>query len=1836
MDWLKAVRSWCRSGCIRETWERIIPRFFARIVPAAGTNRGRKPLPQQATTQCGSGSFRDSSLESSPQPSHRGGRYGHPALSRHSHIRVHRKPLPQRLSHLLWERIIPRFLLAAVLIFANSAHAQIIILPPVVSIGNGSDLIAFESGDSASVEIVLSRTLTNDTFVVYTITNASTATLGEDYAGPPQTSGIVRIQEGSSSARIDIRPIDDDIYEGTETIVFALQQGEGYLVGSNNTATVQIFDNEPVPPPVVDIVASDANAGEPGNNGEFAITTDKVWGDIVVSYRVRGTATPGTDYQTLSGEVIVPEGERRTVIPVNIINDAIFEGTGLETVIVELVAGSDYTLGQTLVATVNISDDDPRPLPVVSIAASDSAAGEPNNNGAFTVSVAGDTGADVTVSYRVTTASTATAGSDYTALSGTVTIPVDSAGQTSATFPVIVRDDDLDEPNETVQVEIFAPAGSAEYAVSEQRTATVTIADDDEPVPPVANLRASDASAGEPSNNGQFTITLDKPAPAALTLQYAVLGSSTATAGSDYDALSGSVAIAQGQSSVTIPVTVRDDSTFEGSGTESVTIELRSGTGYTLGQTVRATVNISDNDPPPPPVATLQTTDANAAEPTNNGTFTVNLDQPATQAVTIRYTVVSASTATADADYRALSGSVTIAADASSATIPVTVIDDNQYEPNSPESVIIELQTATGYVLGQSVRGTVNIADNDPPPPPVATLRASDANAGEPNNNGQFTVTLDTAALTDVTVQYTVLSASTATAGTDYQTLAGNVTIAEGQISATISVSVIDDNVFEGGAAETVRIQLQADDGYVLGQTVNATVTIADNESPPLPTASLSVVDGTAAEPNDTARLRLTLGAAANEDVTVAYDVGGSAVAGTDYAALSGQLIVPAGETSADIVITPIDNQTYDGATPRTIDITVQPGDSYNLGDVVQVRVTLNDNEPAPLPVASLAAEPGQTAEDGTGVTVTFTLNQTATSPVAIQYQVDTGSTATQGDDFTLSTQQVVIPAGQTQATLQIQPVDDQSVESTETIILALSAGDGYAVGSNGSVTVSLLDNDVPVVSIIASDPQATEGEDQGEFLVSLDRPAGPSGLTVRYEISGSASPGASGDYQPLAQQVTIPAGETSARLPVTAFNDVETEDSESVVVRLLAGDGYQPAAQQNEATVTIADTALAVPLVTVIAADSNAAESGSSGAFVLRLSEPAPDGGLQVAFTLSGSATAGNGGDYVGVASPATIAAGAIDTVVIIEPVDDQTGEVTETVTLTLQSGTGYAVGAAANATLFILDNDELAAPEGGAGAPLTTPRALTIQRITGDAAQTARVNEAIALAVRVTDENGAVSVGETLTWQLDATGTAAGGAISGASAVTDAGGDGTATLTTGPFPSVYAVTVTAGSAGSTVSTTFLVNSGLVDIVDPKTPEGAVGLALDNLCPRLNNASSLTGDETALLARCGEFYTALDQGEDSQIIAALRQVAPEETTAQTRIINRFAVQQLNNITARLTTLRRGTAPVSLSGFDIRVGEETLPGGVFDSVINQRGGAAGGDEPALWKDERISAYVTGNVDLGDKDLTSQESALSYETMGVTLGIDRRQSDRLFIGAALGLAQSDVDLDSDASTLDADGTTLSVYASYAFSDRVYIDGILSFGQNDFDLQRAIRYTLSGTTVTETAKSNTEGDTLALSIGGGYALDTKSAWEAELFGRLDTVRTQVEGYSENNAGAFNMTMGEQSVDGWAATFGAMVSRAFSQSWGVLIPQASASWTRDETDAHEIVGRFSVDTTDNEYRFLSDPPDSGYFNAGIGVSAVMRNGLSAYVNYESVLQRDNYDEESWRFGVRYGLAL
>ena len=497
--------------------------------------------------------------------------------------------------------------------FVSNAPAAIVPLllcaAPTVTIARLAD--GAEPAVNGSFTVTLSSAVPVACGANFPVTVAltGTATLGADYniggtcgANPNTAAGgnaTVTFPAGTTACTLAVTVIDDNLIEGTETVIGTVATGSGNYQGVGNTATVNIADDDSG----VSVVVTQ-NGSEGGANGIFTFTRTVTAGALVVNYTLAGTATNVADYSITPGagataatatSVTFLAGSATAVVNVIVVDDVLVEGT--ETVILTIGAGAGYGVTGVNPATMNINDNDTPP--VVSVSAKTDGA-EPATNGSFTLTRAGNP--TPAVSVQVTVAGTATRGTDYFLSTGaclpgntipgnTIVIPPNAL---TLTVGICVIDDALTEGNETVILTIGNPAVVTDYTIGAPATQTANIADDDGPT--TVTIVATTPNAAEPATNGLFTVSRSGGGAAQLALPLIVnlTISGTATNGTDYANIPATVTILANQTTVLVPVTVIDDTAFEGS--ETVIATIGASANYTVGGASSGTVTIADNE----------------------------------------------------------------------------------------------------------------------------------------------------------------------------------------------------------------------------------------------------------------------------------------------------------------------------------------------------------------------------------------------------------------------------------------------------------------------------------------------------------------------------------------------------------------------------------------------------------------------------------------------------------------------------------------------------------------------------------------------------------------------------------------------------------------------------------------------------------------------------------------------------------------------------------------------------------------------------------------------------------------------------------------------------------------------------------------------------------------------------------------------------------------------------------------------------------------------------------------------------------------------------------------
>ena len=335
------------------------------------------------------------------------------------------------------------------------------------------------------------------------------------------------------------------------------------------------------------------------------------------------------------------------------------------------------------------------------------------------------------------------------------------------------------------------------------------------------------------------------------------------------------------------------------------------------------------------------------------------------------------------------------------------------------------------------------------------------------------------------------------------------------------------------------------------------------------------------------------------------------------------------------------------------------------------------------------------------------------------------------------------------------------------------------------------------------------------------------------------------------------------------------------------------------------------------------------------------------------------------------------------------------------------------------------------------------------------------------------------------------------------------------------------------------------------------------------------------------------------------------------------ATVQTTNIGLRLAALRGGATGMSLGNLSLKFGGESVslaPSTALFTALS--GGGASADSPMLPKG--LGIFATGQGSFGNQDATSQQLGFDFHTAGITLGADYRFTDRLILGTAFGYVRTKSAFDSSLGDSTINGYSLSAFTNYYIMDRLYVDGIVTIGLNTYDTERNI----SGASAT--ANGSTEGSQLAVSTSTGYDFNSGGLTFGPRFS-VNYVRIHIDSYSETGASPFNLRFDGQTIESVTTTLGGQVMYAISTSWGVLSPFLSVDWEHEYLGNSRTVTGTVVATPSAVVAVQTSSPTRDYCNLGVGATATLKGGLSAFFRYGEVLGRSNFTDHSFNVGAR-----
>lgn len=449
---------------------------------------------------------------------------------------------------------------------------------------------------------------------------------------------------------------------------------------------------------------------------------------------------------------------------------------------------------------------------------------------------------------------------------------------------------------------------------------------------PTVNFSAETMRVTEESGRIAFAFILSDTTDSVVTVPYTVGG--IAESGVDHDLADGNVTIAIGERTGIVEFNVIDDDLAEDD--ETILVSMGTPVNADKGETDLLTITLLDNDAVEKPSVGWSISGQTVSEGAGTVTLTAVLSAKTTNDVTIPYTV-SGTAATDGSDHSLEDGELIIPAGDTFVNLFFDVVDDEETEGN--EVVIISMETPVNADTGDITVHTVNIMDDDETTIPTVSWNTSYQNVLENQGSAFITAVMSTASENDVVVAYTVAGTAEGD-GVDHELADGELTLAAGETLGMIEVVLTDDEIYEPD--ETVIVSMGSVENAVAGPVTQHVITIKDNDG--LPEVNWSAGEKDFAEGVGDVEIKAVLNAAGVQDVIVPYTVGGTAATdGSDHTLEAGDITIPAGESSAVLSFSIVDD-----AIPEeneTIVISMGTPENATKGTSTTMVITIIEND---------------------------------------------------------------------------------------------------------------------------------------------------------------------------------------------------------------------------------------------------------------------------------------------------------------------------------------------------------------------------------------------------------------------------------------------------------------------------------------------------------------------------------------------------------------------------------------------------------------------------------------------------------------------------------------------------------------------------------------------------------------------------------------------------------------------------------------------------------------------------------------------------------------------------
>ena len=540
---------------------------------------------------------------------------------------------------------------------------------------------------------------------------------------------------------------------------------------------------------------------------------------------------------------------------------------------------------------------------------------------------------------------------------------------------------------------------------------------------------------------------------------------------------------------------------------------------------------IVDNDPPPG----VSLSGVTYVKEGKSRVITAELDRASDETITVTLTADPSST-TDEQDYTPrLPLSRTIAPGDLTTQFTFSSIDDGLYEGAEDERLVL-LTSARGD-RGELTRvsgGVLPIRDGQLPPT-VSFNPIPDFSEGE-----QREVEVRLSGRMDEPLTLDLIPAGSAVHLRDYTLSEQSITIPAGSLTESVTLSAAD---VDGN--KLIQLSLSTTNEQVDLGAADFAVTILDDDGSAVPTVSLEPITGV--NEGDPGLLTVRLDKAATEQLVISpRTVPGGSAESTDYVEPTGNIVIAAGQLSANFQFNTTEDQVYEGDETLILELEVVEG-NVKLGTVRRTLTIVEDDD-----VPNLEVEAAIGIDEGTSREVTIGLTGALEDTVTVSLNMIKLSDRIDSTDYSMLPSALTIVPGTLGVTFTIVTTSDMVYEGDEVFDLELLAIAPTIILGAAVTRITIREDELLPTLILEEVGPIGEGQSR-IVIVNLSGP-----LDIPVMVSLDNVPGGSASEAEVSlspPRMEIPAGEQSARFLVAISSDIVYELTETVLLRPIGRD---------------------------------------------------------------------------------------------------------------------------------------------------------------------------------------------------------------------------------------------------------------------------------------------------------------------------------------------------------------------------------------------------------------------------------------------------------------------------------------------------------------------------------------------------------------------------------------------------------------------------------------------------------------------------------------------------------